>query len=104
MKATDAALAEQAAIYMLGYRDDTAEHSRREHGVTAAAAPMVANSWCQSCKKNFRSKSRIIHHLQYGALACRLMFASGTMILPDREEVERQVLAHVIPGKEEGTL
>ena len=32
------------------------------------------------------------------------MFASGTMILPDREEVERQVLAHVIPGKEEGTL
>ena len=32
------------------------------------------------------------------------MFASGTMILPDREEVERQVLAHVIPGKEEGAL
>ena len=82
---------------MLGYREvvdvpsstyDTAEHSRREHGVTAAAAPMVANSWCQSCKKNFRSRSRIIHHLQYGALACRLMFASGTMILPDPEEVE----------------
>ena len=111
-----AAVAEQEATFMLGYQEirdlpsstyDSVEqpikcpdcenyfqsrravimHGRREHGTAAAAAPFVANAWCQSCRKKFRSNKSIIHQLQYGALARRLMVASGNMLQPDPEDV-----------------
>ena len=112
-----AAVAEQEATFMLGYKEisdlpsstyDSVEqpikcpdcenyfqprravimHGRREHGTAAAAARFVANAWCQSCRKKFRSNKSIIHQLQYGALARRLMVASGNMLQPDPEKVE----------------
>ena len=63
-------------------------HGRREHGITAAAASLVANTRCQFCLKNIRNKKRIIHHLHWGALSCRLNFRSGNMLQPDPDEVE----------------
>ena len=54
-------------------------HRLRVHGVRRAARQFVVDSVCPACGGDFRSRLRVLKHLERGASACQAALASGRL-------------------------
>ena len=73
-------------------------HQAAKHKVSRPAGLVCTTSTCPSCGNDYRTRQRLLHHLEHGARKCRLALVAGDLphaspeaLLAARQEASRQV-------------
>ena len=65
-----------------------ASHKRLKHNLAAEGRKFCISSICPACGKNFQTRPRALHHLQYSSKRCKAQLRAGSLHEFSTEEVQ----------------